>query len=370
MIGFEPPTYPYERLVPIREAAAAHEGGPVDLSIGTPADPPPDAVVAALGASGSERGYPPSIGTDAYRAAAAGWLQRVFGVDVGVDGLAACVGTKELVASLPHLLHLRNPGRDVVLYPEVSYPTYEMGARLAGCRPVPVPVDTGWRLDLDAVAPADRERALCLWVNTPGNPTGAVEDVAAAVAWGRRHEVPVCSDECYVAFTWDGPPRSVLQQGVEGVLAVHSLSKRSNAAGLRAGFYAGEPTLVDYLREVRKHAGLMVPGPVQVAAVAAWSDERHVEEQRRRYQERLERLREILLRWGGIDAPFPGGGFYLWAPAPDGDAWGLVRRLADEGGAVVSPGEFYGPGGAGHVRIAAVQPEERLELLAARLGVA
>ncbi len=159
-----------------------------------------------------------------------------------------------------------------------------MGATLAGCRAVAVPPRADGTLDLDAVDDADAARALCLWVNSPANPSGQLDDLAAAAAWGRARGVPVLSDECYVEFTWDGPPRTILEHGTEGVLAVHSLSKRSNLAGVRAGFYAGDAELVEYLREVRKHAGLMVPGPVQAAAVAAWADDAHVDEQRPRYR--------------------------------------------------------------------------------------
>jgi succinyldiaminopimelate transaminase len=367
--GFEPPPYPYDRLDDLKVLGAQHEGGLVDLSIGTPCDPPPPSVVAALSESGAERGYPPSIGTARFREAAAGWLQRRFGVDLDPGDLAACVGTKELVASLPHVLRLRTPGRDTVLFPAVAYPTYEMGAVLAGCRAVTVPVDAQWRLDLSAVAEADAARALCLWVNTPGNPAGNVDDLGAAAAWGRDRGIPVLSDECYAEFTWDGPPRTILERGLDGVLAVHSLSKRSNLAGLRAGFYAGDPALVRYLAEVRKHAGLMPPGPVLAAAAVAFDDDEHVDDQRARYEERLRYLAGAL-ESTGIPTPLPGGGFYLWPAAPEGDAWGLAHQLAAKGGALVSPGEFYGRAGAGHVRIALVQPMERLELVARRLGVA
>jgi succinyldiaminopimelate transaminase len=359
--GWEPPPYPYDRLVELGRIADRHEGGVVDLSVGTPFDPPPGFVVEALGGSGAERGYPPSVGTPSHREAAAGWLARRFGVEVDpVSGLAVCVGTKELVAGVPQWLRLRRPDRDTVLYPSISYPTYAMGATLAACRAVPYD-------SLDEIGELDTRRALCLWVNSPSNPTGELADLGAAAEWGRRHEVPVLSDECYAEFTWEGRPRTVLEHGDDGVLAVHSLSKRSNLAGVRAGFYAGDPDLVRYLSEVRKHAGFMVPGPVQAAAVAAWSDDEHVEEQRQRYHRRLELARQALAAIG-VQAPLPGGAFYLWAPAPGGDAWALARRLAEEGGALVSPGEFYGPGGSGHVRIAVVQPDDRLRLVAGRLA--
>ena len=369
MTGFAPPPYPYDRLDPLRARAGELDGGVVDLSIGTPFDPPPAAVIEALGAADA-RGYPPSIGSADFREAVVGWLHRFLGVDLVADQVAACIGTKELVAGMPLWLRLRDPERDTVLYPAISYPTYEMGATLAGCRAVAVPVRDDWTVDLDAIDPADADRALCLWVNTPGNPAGGLDDLAAAAAWGRARGVPVLSDECYVAFTWDGPPRTILHHGSEGVLAVHSLSKRSNLAGARAGFYAGDPGLVSYLREVRKHAGFMVPAPVQAAAIAALADEDHVDEQRERYRSRLEALRTVFVESLGVDVDMPGGGFYLWVPAPGGDAWGFTETLAVRGGAIVSPGEFYGEAGRGHVRVAAVQPDDRIALVVDRLRAA
>ena len=198
---FSPPPYPYDRLDDVRAAADQHPGGVVDLSIGTPCDPPPAAVMAALAANpGFAQGYPASVGIPAVREAAARWLDRRFGVAVDPGQVAACVGTKELVAGMPQWLRLRRPDRDTVLFPEISYPTYAMGATLAGCRAVAYE-------RLDDIDAADAARALCLWVNTPANP----------------HGVPVFSDECYTEFTWDGPPRSILQHGLDGVVAVHSL---------------------------------------------------------------------------------------------------------------------------------------------------
>jgi aspartate/methionine/tyrosine aminotransferase len=339
----------------------------VDLSVGDPTDPPPADVVAALGGSGAERMYPTSVGSPPFREAASAWMEKRLGVQVPPDRIGACVGTKELVAGVPGWLRLRRPDRDTVLFPAVSYPTYAMGAMLAGCRAVPVPMDDAWRIDLSAISDADARRALCLWVNTPGNPAGGLDDLDAAAAWGRSHDVPVLSDECYVEYTWVGPPRTILATGSDGVLAVHSLSKRSNLAGLRTGFYAGDAALMAFLLEIRKHAGLMTPGPVLAAATVALGDQAHVDAQRARYRERLARLRALLAR-AGVDAPLPGGGFYLWAPAPDGDAWGLAERLAAEAGVLVSPGEFYGEAGRGWVRLAAVAPVERLQLVEARLA--
>jgi succinyldiaminopimelate transaminase len=365
---FVPPPYPYDRLNDLVAIAATFDGGAVDLSVGTPFDEPPALVIEALGHSGSERGYPPSIGTPAFRSAAASWLNGLTGTDLDETDVRATIGSKEFVAGLPHWLKLRSPDRDTVLYPAISYPSYEMGATLARCRAVPVPVDAQWRIDLSAIDPTDAARALCLWVNTPGNPAGGLDDLEAAAAWGRTNDVPVFSDECYIEFTWDGPPRSILEYGTEGLVAVHSLSKRSNFAGARAGFYAGDADLIHYLGELRKHAGFMPPGPVQAAAVVAFGDSGHVVEQRERYRRRLELARKMVAALG-VDAPMPGGGFYLWAPAPGGDAWAFTERLAREAGIVVSPGEFYGDQGRHHVRIAVVQPDDRLQLAADRLGL-
>lgn len=362
MNGFVPPPYPYERLNDLRDIAKHRFGDVLDCSVGTPMDPPADVVVEALASSHSERGYPPSVGTLAYRSAATDWLHRELGVSLKPDSeLAACIGTKEFVVSLPHYLRLRDPSRDTVLYPAVSYPSYLMGAELAQCRAVAVPVDESWRLDLTAIDPDDAARALCLWVNSPANPSGALEDLAAVAEWGSANDVLVVSDECYLEFTWDGPPRTILTEGVDGLLSVHSLSKRSNLAGMRAGFYAGDPALVKYLSEVRKHAGCMVAGPVQHAAVVAWSDQSHVVAQRNRYRQRLKLAQQIVGTFG-IAAELPSGGFYLWAEAPEGDAWGLAHLLAERVGMVVSPGDFYGRCSAGHVRIAVVQPTSALEM--------
>lgn len=366
--GFVPPPYPYDRVDRYKPLGEALDGGLVDLSIGTPVDPPPAAVIEMLGHSNAERGYPPSIGSAGLRGAVTRWMRRRFEIEIDPADVGACIGTKEFVGTLPQWLHLRRPDRDTVLYPAISYPTYEMGAILAGLRAVPVPMSPTGGLQLDAIDPSDAARALVLWVNSPANPSGILDDLGAAAAWGRAHGVPVFSDECYVEFTWTDRGRSILEHGSEGVVAVHSLSKRSNLAGTRVGFYAGDPDLVYYLQEVRKHVGMMVPGPAQAAGVVALDDDAHVEVQRGIYLRRLERLAQVLSSWSGIDIPLPDGGFYLWFHV--GDAWEFTERLAREGGALVSPGEFYGPAGAEYVRVAVVQPDDRIELVARRLGVA
>ena len=364
--GFQPPPYPYDRLDAFQKIAAEFDGGIVDLSIGTPCDPPPQAVIDALSTSNSERGYPASIGSEALRRSIARWMARRFGVDVPLSRIGACIGTKEFVATTPQYMKLRRPNRDTVLYPAVAYPTYEMGAILAGLRPVPVAVTDDGKLDLASISADDASRALMLWSNSPSNPTGMLDDLAAVAAWGRAHNVPVFSDECYAEFTWATPAQSILQHGLDGVVAVHSLSKRSNLAGVRVGFYAGDAEIVDYLKEVRKHAGFMVPGPAQAAGAAALDDDDHVGIQRDRYRNRLEQMARVLSKWSGIEIGMPDGGFYLWFDAED--AWSFTEKLAREGGALVSPGDFYGAGGSRHVRVAVVQPDTKLALVAQRLG--
>ncbi len=373
--GFVPPVYPFDKLTEFAELAAAHDGGAVDLSIGTPCDPPPPEVVRALGHSASERGYPTSIGSAELREAAAAWMDRRLGVSVSPAAVAACVGTKELVAGVPHLLRLRRPSRDTVLYPALAYPTYEMGALLAGCRAVPVPAGSDGYMQLSAVAERDAERALCLWVNSPANPSGRLEDLGAAARWGRERGIPVFSDECYVEFTWASAGRTILEHGDSGVVAVHSLSKRSNLAGLRVGVFAGDPELVEYLAAVRRHAGFMVPGPVQHAGAVALDDDLHVQRQRGIYLERLQRFAAALGELG-IPAEVPAGTFYLWIAVParfaggDGGqspAFAFGRYLARAAGILSSPGDAYGPLGTGHLRLAMVQPTARLELAVERL---
>lgn len=360
--GFELPPYPFDRLTELRAVADALPGGCVDLSAGTPTDPPPDLVKDALARASTLRGYPPSVGTPELREAAAGWLGRRFGAAVEPAQVAACVGTKELVAGLPQWLRLRSPDRDTVLYPHISYPTYAMGATLAGCRAV------GYA-DLAEIAPEDVERALCLWVNSPANPTGELTDLAAAAAWGRAHQVPVLSDECYIELTWDGPGRTILEHGTDGVIAMHSLSKRSNLAGLRVGFYAGDAELVHYLSELRKHAGFMAPGPAQEAAVAALQDDAHVDAQLERYVKRLSMMAGVL-RAAGVDCREPAGTFYLWCRSADATegGWQLARRLAEQAGMLVAPGDFYGAAGQDHIRVALVRPDDQIELVAQRLA--
>jgi succinyldiaminopimelate transaminase len=374
-MAFVPPPYPHDRLGPIRAIAAAVPGGMVDASVGTPVDPMPAVVLDALAAAApGATGYPATIGSPGLREAAAGWIARRFGCTVTPEQVVACIGTKELVASLPRALSLRDPSHDVVLYPAVAYPTYEMGALLAGLRPVPVPVDDEWHLDLSRVDAADADRALLLWLNDPSNPTGAVTSPAGvvdAVEWARSRGIVVASDECYAEFTFDADgrpaaPVTALAAGDDGVLAVHSLSKRSNMAGLRAGFVAGDRELVGYLGEVRKHGGLMMPAPVQAAAAAALCDDEHVDEQRARYARRRSLALPALEQRGFVH---DGGSstFYLWLRDADRsrDGWAIAEELATTG-LVVAPGDFYGAASTDHVRVALTLTDDQIQLLCER----
>ena len=375
-MGFVPPPYPHDRLDALKEVAAAAPGGLVDCSVGTPVDPMPDLAVRALiNAAAAATGYPATIGSVAYRAAAAAWIDRRFGCAVTPDQIVACVGTKELVASLPRALSLRDPSRDIVLYPAASYPTYAMGATLAGLQAVPVPVDDRWHLDLHAVSDADAARALVVWLNDPSNPTGVTaspSEMLAAVTWARERGIIVASDECYAEFTYDddgapAPPVTALAAGNDRVLAVHSLSKRSNMAGVRAGFVAGDHELVTYLGEVRKHGGLMTPAPVQAAAAAALGDDVHVREQQQRYARRRAVAISALEARGLVHDGGPST-FYLWLRTREGssDGWSITAELAATG-LLVAPGEFYGDAGASHARMALTVTDDDLARACERL---
>ena len=282
--------------------------------------------------------------------------------------MAACIGTKEFVAGCPHWLRLRDPERDTVLYPAVSYPTYAMGAELAGCRAVPVPVDDDWRLDLAAIDPADADAGAVPLGEHARQPRRRPRRPGRGRGVGSR---PRRAGASATSATSSSPGtarrRTILEHGPDGVLAVHSLSKRSNLAGVRAGFYAGDAELVHYLREVRKHAGFMVPGPVQAAAVAALGDDAHVDEQRDRYRQRLERSRDALRRRSGSTSPLPGGGFYLWVPAPGGDAWALAERLAAEGGAWCRRASSTARPAPATCGSPSCRPDDRIELVVERL---
>ncbi|MDQ1714578.1 MAG: hypothetical protein QOC60_523 [Frankiaceae bacterium] len=354
------PDFPWDRLAPYAEKARAHPGGIVDLSVGTPVDPSPALAQAALAAASDAPGYPLTAGTPALRAAIVSWLDRRCGATVGTEGVLPVIGTKELVALLPSLLGA--PAGSTVLHPALAYPTYDIGARLAGAEPVPY----------DDIPTVDGANVALLWVNSPANPHGrvlAVEELRALVAWARAQGVVLVSDECYLDFGWSADPVSVLHPSVndgslDGLLAVHSLSKRSNLAGYRGGFVAGDPRLVQGLLGVRKHAGLIVPAPVQAAMIAALGDEEHVQDQRSRYAGRRERLLPALTA-AGFRLEHSQAGLYLWLTR-DEPCWDSVAWLAERG-VLVAPGEFYGAAGARHVRVALTATDERIAAGADRL---
>jgi succinyldiaminopimelate transaminase len=357
------PDFPWDKLERYQEKAAAHPDGIVDLSVGSPVDPVPDVVKAALAAAADAPAYPTTLGTATARQAAVDWMARRLDVP-GVDpltGVLPVIGTKELIMLLPTLLGVG--AGDTVLTPDLAYPTYEAGAALARATSVPV------------VSPAsyDAGPVRIAYLNSPRNPTGEItsaDDLRTAVEWARANDVLLVSDECYAEFGWDERPVSVLHPSVSGgtfdnLLAVHSLSKRSNLAGYRAGFVAGDEAVVAELLAVRKHAGLMVASPIQAAMAAALADDTHVEAQRARYSRRRAVLREALTA-AGWSISLSQGGLYLWATHPSYDAYGSVGALADLG-ILVAPGSFYGTIGDRHVRVALTGSDERVDAAASRL---
>ena len=356
------PDFPWDQLTEHAARARAHPDGVVDLSVGTPVDPVPVVISDALTTVADVPGYPTTHGTPELRAAAVGALERRHGVrGLDPDAVLPTIGSKELVAWLPTLLGI---GRgDTVVIPELAYPTYEVGVRLAGADLV--------RSDgLTALGP---QRPALIWVNSPANPTGRVlpvKHLRKIVEWARERGTLVVSDECYLTLGWDAEPVSLLHpdvcgDSVEGLLAVHSLSKSSSMAGYRAGFVTGDPRLVAELLGVRKHAGLIVPRPVQAAMTAALGDDAHVQVQKAAFGAR----RTVLLaafRAAGFTVTHSEAGLYLWA-GRDEDAWTTVAWLAERG-ILVAPGTFYGPTGGGHVRIALTATDERVAAAAARLS--
>jgi succinyldiaminopimelate transaminase len=355
------PGFPWDRLTPASARASAHPDGIADLSIGTPVDPVPAVVKEALAAAADSPGYPLTKGTSALRAAAADWLSRRHGVLVSQDAVLPAIGTKELIAWLPTLLGCQ-PG-DRVSFPELAYPTYDIGARLAGAAAVAT----------DYPDHADAGPIRLAWLNSPSNPTGRVLPAGRMrqlVAWARSAGAVLSSDECYIDLGFEAAPVSLLHPGVcegshDGLLAVYSLSKRSNMAGYRAGFVTGDPQLVAALLEVRKHAGMIVPAPVQAAMTAALTDDAHAAEQHARYARRRQVLRPALEEAGWV-VSHSEAGLYLWAAHPHYDCWESVGVLSERG-ILVSPGEFYGPAGVRHIRVALTATDERIDAAAARL---
>jgi succinyldiaminopimelate transaminase len=366
------PVFPWDLLEPYKALAAAHPGGLIDLSVGTPVDPTPPVLRQALAAAADSPGYPATVGTAALRQAVVQHYAQVRGASgVVPDGVLPTLGSKEMVALLPSLLGL-GPG-DVVVHPHIAYPTYDLGARLAGATPLP-------NACLDEIPAEVAARVKLVWVNSPANPHGAVlgpEALRYVVQWARTRGAVVAADECYAALAWEEPWAS---QGVPclladsnnggdltGLLALYSLSKQSSAAGYRAAWTAGDPELIGRLTAVRKHIGLMMPGPVQAALVAALADPSHVAAQRELYGRRRALLTQAL-EAAGLVVEGSEAGLYLWVTTADRqDCWATVAALAGLG-ILVAPGSFYGEAGAHHVRIALTGSDRDMAQAAARLA--
>ena len=361
------PDFPWDSLVPYGDVARRHPDGIVDLSVGSPVDPTPEIVRLALAEATDAHSYPAPGGSPALREAIVAWYLRRRGVTLGVGNVLPTIGSKELVAWMPVLLGLREG--DVVVHPTVAYPTYAVGAAIAGATPLASDDPAEW--------PAATR---LIWLNSPGNPDGHVDSIeylAAAVARARELGAVIVNDECYAELDWrpgsDGGETtapSILDPRVIGdsrrqVLSVYSLSKQSNLAGYRAGFVAGCSDLIAELLEARKHAGLMPPAPVQHAMIAALGDDEHVAVQRERYRARRMTLLTAL-EHAGFRIDESGAGLYLWATR-DEDAWVTVAALA-ELGILVAPGTFYGTAGARHVRFALTATDERIAAAASRLA--
>src|SRR5690606_311047 len=349
-------SYPWDAIDDLRTTAAAPPGGLVNLSMGTPVDPTPDVVRRALEAASSAPGYPMTAGTPELRAAVAGWFARRRGVpDLGPAAVVPTIGSKELVGLLPSLLRL-GPG-DVVVLPSVAYPTYVAGIRAAGATPLAVDDVAGW---------AGRTDVRMVWVNSPGNPTGEVLDVAAlraVVDAAREIGAVVVSDECYAELTWGSiEAPSVLDPRVCGgshdnLLVAYSLSKQSSIAGYRAAFLAGDAALVADLTQSRKHLGLIVPTPVQAAMTAALSDDAHVAAQRATYGARRQLLLDAVVAAGFV-VDGSEAGLYLWVASPEGRSDREVAEWFARRGILTAPGRLYGDDR--HTRVALTSTDAQI----------
>lgn len=358
------PVFPWDTLADVTAAARRHPDGIVDLSVGTPVDPVVPVIRDALAAGSAAPGYPMTAGTSELRRSMVAALHRRYGVTaLDDDAVLPVIGTKEVIAWLPTLLGLGS--HDLVVAPELAYPTYEVGARLAGAQVVAA----------DSLTQLGPQRPALVFVNSPSNPTGRVlgaDHLRKVADWARERGAVVASDECYLGLGWDAEPVSILHPSVcdgdhTGLLAVHSLSKTSSLAGYRAGFVAGDTALVKELLAVRKHAGMMVPTPVQSAMVAALDDDAHESAQRDHYARRRDALLPAV-RAAGFAVEHSEAGLYLWATR-DEPCRASVAWFADLG-ILVAPGEFYGPRGVRHVRIALTATDERIDAAVSRLCTA
>ncbi|MDQ3156505.1 MAG: succinyldiaminopimelate transaminase [Actinomycetota bacterium] len=348
------PEFPWDTLAAAKAIAASHDGGIVDLSIGTPVDPTPDVARAALNDAANSPGYPTVYGPESLRQAAADWLTRRFEiVGLTASAILPTIGSKEFIANLPLQLGLGKG--DTVGLPELAYPTYEVGARYAGCDVIASDSTVGY----GPITPK------LVYINSPSNPTGrifGIDHLRKTVEWARERGVLLVSDECYLEYAWEDTPYSVLHPDVcggsfEGLLTVHSLSKRSNLAGYRAAFVAGDQSVIDELLAVRKHLGAMLPTPVQSAMAAALADDAHVKIQRKTYAARRYDLRKAL-EGAGFTVEHSEGALYLWATRGE-SCRDTIDWLAARG-ILAAPGDFYGAKGAQHVRVAFTATDERI----------
>lgn len=370
-MGLALPDFPWDSLAAFATRAREHVDGIVDLSVGSPIDATPAVVREALVAATDAHAYPQTMGTPALRAAIVDWYARRRGVtDLTPDAVLPTIGSKELVALLPLLLGL-GPD-DTVVYPRTAYPTYAVGSVIARTAGVATDDPANW--------PASTR---LVWLNSPGNPTGAVlgvPELRAAVARARELGAVLVNDECYAELGWqserwaasDGARvPSILDPRVTdgdrtGLLSVYSLSKQSNLAGYRAAFLAGDEAIVRQVLDVRKHAGLMPPAPVQAAMVAALGDETHVVEQRERYRARRVVL-AAALEGAGFRIDQSEAGLYLWCTRGE-PALATIALLAEHG-ILAAPGTFYEGEASQHVRLALTATDERIGAAAARLAL-
>jgi succinyldiaminopimelate transaminase len=360
-VALDLPDFPWDSLLPHRATATAHPDGIVDLAIGSPVDPVPAIIQAALAEAVDAHGYPATEGSPELREAIVGWHAR-RGIDLDPVNTLPTIGSKEFIGLLPTLLRLS--AGDVVIIPTVAYPTYAVGALIAGATVLPSDEPDDWP-----------ENTRLVWLNSPGNPDGRVHGIdflRRAVVRARELGAVIANDECYTELNWEGsaPTPSILDPEVtQGsrrlTLAVHSLSKRSNLAGYRAGFIAGCSDLVGELLDARKHAGLIPPAPVQHAMTVALTDDAHVGEQKARYAARRAQLVSAVVG-AGLRIDESRAGLYLWATR-DEDCWITVAAFA-ELGILVTPGEFYGESGRRHVRISLTASDERVAAAASRLA--
>jgi len=347
------PDFPWDALAPFGEIARSHPGGIIDLSQGTPVDPTPDFIQQAFRDASNSPSYPVTAGTPELQAGIRAWAIDRLGATGEFDVLPL-IGSKELVAWLPTILQSQT-----VLIPQIAYPTYHVGALIAQARSIPVDTDAhGW------------PKADLAWLNSPSNPTGRVhsaQEIQAAIKWARSNNAILVSDECYLEFDHTATSISVLSQTQadnKNILAVHSLSKRSSMAGYRAAFMIGDSALIARIRELRKHAGMMVPLPVQKAMTVALNDASHVAEQRARYNARRDALRPAL-EAAGFHIEFSNSGLYIWCTRNE-DAWTSVEWLAQRG-ILATPGGFYGAHGARHIRIAMTATDAQINDAVSRL---